>query len=808
MTKTSYLILAGLLLFLFTGRVAAQSKSALEDEAYEYLNNNEFVKAYDAFDKLNARYPKEIDYQFKLGICALSYPEKKARAIEIFQDMAMRYKTREAEFYLGKAFHVNYKFEQALNVLEPLVASISSSKKKEDKAMVEDAKLIINNCKNGITLTRNKTIAQVKNIGSPINTREIEGVPVITGDESMMIFTYQGKKSMGGKVNASLQPDPNGVYTSDIYMTTRNADSTWKPAVPITALNTKGNDAAIAISPDGLTLFTFLSNSEIAGDIYVSKLNGTEFSKPVPLNDNINTQDYWEGSCSISADGKLLYFSSERPTGLGGKDIWVSEKVDGDWGPAVNLGPQINTPYDDDAPFIHPDGVTLFFSSKGHVSIGGYDIMFSIKQPNGEWAEPKSMGIPLNTTEDDSYYVINSKGDMGYFSSDRATADAKGGQDIYTVNPGILGERPIVALFKGTVLGDGKPVEAKLEVFREGKDEVLGPYMTNPSTGKYLLTLKPGYVYRIKINADGYEPYEEEINLETMTDYIETQKDFKIFSKPFMASNPDAKAGSTTKELVRASPKPKELPPPTDSTGVAKTATPVTSTETASTPDKTTVAKETSKEHLTESQMSIATQQELAKESERLENEEKTRRAVARFQEEQRKKTEAKQAKLEEKIARAEEKRKKKEQARQEAIAATEMPVETASPCNSKLPELGPLKGRSLNDPEVYRMLMDLAGSYCAQGLVFKVQVGAYRNPSNFNASKLKHLGKIESEMYPDGITRFTQNQYTNLKDAEAHRQKAIAKGQGDSWIVAFVNGKRYTLEDFIMADFLGKTMN
>jgi len=131
------------------------------------------------------------------------------------------------------------------------------------------------------------------------------------------------------------------------------------------------------------------------------------------LNANINSE-FWEGSCSISSDGRYLYFASERLGGLGGKDLYVSEKVNGDWGPAVNLGPEINTPYNEDAPFIHPDGITLFFSSEGHKSIGGYDIMYSIRKDNS-WIEPLSMGIPLNTTEDDRYYVINAKGDVGYF---------------------------------------------------------------------------------------------------------------------------------------------------------------------------------------------------------------------------------------------------------------------------------------------------------------------------------------------------------------------------------------------------------
>jgi hypothetical protein len=137
---------------------------------------------------------------------------------------------------------------------------------------------------------------------------------------------------------------------------------------------------------------------------------------------------------------------------LGGRDLYVSERVNGDWGPrSKSRSHQSILQYNEDAPFIHPDGITLFFSSQGHKSIGGYDIMYSIKKDNS-WIEPLSMGIPLNTTEDDRYYVINAKGDVGYFSSNRGGAGGKGQQDIYTVTPGMLGEKPILALLKGSVL--------------------------------------------------------------------------------------------------------------------------------------------------------------------------------------------------------------------------------------------------------------------------------------------------------------------------------------------------------------------
>ncbi len=731
-----------LFMALLSIKTQAQSKSVLEDEGYDYLNNGDFIKAYEAFDKLHARYPKELDYQFKLGICCLSYPEKKERAIEVFQDMVTKYKTKEAEYYLARAYHANYKFDEALGVLRPLAASIVDSKKKEDKSMYEDVKIIISNCENGKIFFKNQLNSVVTNLGGPINSKELEAAPVITADESMMIFTYQGKKSTGGKVNASLESEPKGEYTSDIYMRLKVNDSTWGMPTPITALNTKGNDAAIALSPDGLTLFTFLSTNENEGDIMVSRLQGTEFSTPIPLNSNVNTPEYWEGSCSISADGKYLYFSSERPTGLGGRDIYVSEWIDDDWGPAVNLGPKINTPLDDDAPFIHPDGVTLFFSSKGHMSIGDYDIMFATKSDEG-WSDPKSMGMPVNTTEDDRFYVINSKGDKGYFSSDRATADSRGGRDVYMVKPGVIGERLVVGLFKGTIYGDDKPIEARIDLVKYSNKENIGPFFSNKSSGKYLVTVKPGSNYRIKIFADGYEPIEEDINIESLKDYAEIKKDFYMYSQSYAASNPGALKSDPTKlnfspAAAVAVVTPPEVVPEPEVPAVQEPEVPAVVVVPAAVPDR---------------------EEPEVKEPE------------------------------------------------PEPVVSNTAAKKNTSPCGN-LPDMGILKGKSLNDPGNYQILLNMAGSYCADNLTFKVQIGAYRKPGNFKYSNLKSLGKIVSKAYPDGITRFTLSQFKTIQEAEAMRQKAIGRGQNDSWIVGFIDGKRYTLEDLIMLDFLGKAIN
>jgi hypothetical protein len=259
----------------------------------------------------------------------------------------------------------------------------------------------------------------------------------------------------------------------------------------------------------------------------MSILEGNKWSEPVRLNSNINTE-YWEGSCSVSADGKYLYFASERPGGYGGRDLWVSEKVGDDWGPATNLGPIINTKYDEDAPFIHPDGITLFFSSKGHKSIGGYDIMYSIKK-EGQWLTPKNMGIPLNTTEDDRYYVINAKGDRGYLSSNRGGYGGKGKQDIYTSTPGIVGEKPVLAVVTGTVFGNEKPIAADIIITKVAENKEF-KLTSNQQTGKYYIALSPGMIYKVKVSAKGFEPTEEIFDIENIKEFTQINKNFFLLT--------------------------------------------------------------------------------------------------------------------------------------------------------------------------------------------------------------------------------------------------------------------------------------
>ena len=197
-----------------------------------------------------------------------------------------------------------------------------------------------------------------------------------------------------------------GDYYEDVFISYKEEEGWSKPKNIGPVINSHGHDAAIGLSPDGQTLYLYRSDSVKWGNIFACRLNGEIWESPMKLKAPINSKN-WEGSCSINADNNILFFVSNRPEGFGGKDIYMIRKLpNGEWAAPKNLGPTINTPEDEDAPFIHVDGQTLYFSSKGHKSMGGYDI-FKTTYNEGGWSTPTNIGYPINTAEDDRFFVLS-----------------------------------------------------------------------------------------------------------------------------------------------------------------------------------------------------------------------------------------------------------------------------------------------------------------------------------------------------------------------------------------------------------------
>ncbi len=492
------------------------------EESESSFNNDLFVKAIPGYKAVMEADTGNYNVCYKLGVCYLNSPNEKDLAQGFLEKASKRvsancneglFKEKNAPvitwFYLGKAQHFNSKFDEALASLDKFRTFLAPT----DVELLKLTDQTTAWCKNAKDLVAVPVKMKVENIGPQVNTQYPEYSPVVTADESQMFFTSRRPNTTGGKIDSR-----DNMYFEDVYSATKT-DSGWgnvkNAGVPI---NTNGHDATIGISVDGQKLFLYRDDNG-DGNIYESILSGDKWSAPVKMNDFINSSK-WEGSVCESADGTLLFYSSEREGGLGGKDIYYSRKLpNGQWGKAINMGPNVNTPYDEDAPFIHPDGVTLYFSSQGHSSMGGYDIFYcTFNADSNKWSKPVNMGYPVNTTDDDIYYFPTADNKRAYYSSFRK--DGYGEKDIYMLTLPEKTEAPL-AVYTGeiTSLLGGVPEGSTITVKDNATGEVVGVYTPNTSTGKYLFILPPGKNYNIAYEAEGYLFQSENLDVTDSASY-------------------------------------------------------------------------------------------------------------------------------------------------------------------------------------------------------------------------------------------------------------------------------------------------
>jgi outer membrane protein OmpA-like peptidoglycan-associated protein len=367
---------------------------------------------------------------------------------------------------------------------------------------------------------------EIERLSRSVNSEFNDYSPVVTADGSTMFFTSR-RPLLPKELKRNMEAREN-IYRSEL-----NEDSgNWNEA---TALPENVNDplrynSNIAISNDGQRLLIYRDDRYGNGDIYESFLKGATWSDPVPLPKGINSEAH-ESSASIAPDGRTIYFVSERKGGQGKRDIWKATKDQtGNWSEPVNLGKAINTSDDEESVFIHPDGKTLYFSSKGHGSMGGYDVFKSVYS-NGSWSKPTNLGEPINTLGDDMFFVLTADGHTGYYSSSRDGKD----KEIYTIR--FIAkeiekkeEQPQLTVIKGVVLDKSSnlPVEAKIVVMDNDLNEIVGEFNSNSESGKYLITLPSGKNYGISVSADGFLFHSENMDIAQTDGYKEINKKIEL----------------------------------------------------------------------------------------------------------------------------------------------------------------------------------------------------------------------------------------------------------------------------------------
>ncbi|MFM1931297.1 MAG: peptidoglycan-associated lipoprotein OmpA family [Bacteroidota bacterium] len=488
--------------FLTFGLFAQSNWSVGDKQLYRDASNwfeeGDFPSAMTAFRSLFAKDSTMADLQYKLGACELQAGQKE-RALSLLS-RAEKQGVKAATFEKGVALHRLYRFEEAIQHFEKYFAS-------GDKTYsVEHTQYHMDCSKRAIVSLATPVDVAITNVGPGINTSWKEYVPVITPDGKNIYFTSRRPDS-----TARLKDD-NGEYFEDVYHATKDSTG-WNKAINIgQPVNSETHDATVSISADGKTMIIYRTNENLTGgDLYLTTFKGGKWSKPEKLNDRINS-NYQEASASLSPDKQILYFSSNRPGGYGGKDLYrVRRLPNGEWSLPKNLGPSINTAYDEDAPYMDADGITLYFASKGHTTIGGYDLFRSTRTEEEVWTQPENLGYPVNTVDDDIFLAVDKGGKIGYFASERP--GGYGALDIYSID--FIYRQNEIIIVHGEVRATNEfPVGAEITLIDENTHKIQGVYRSNPNNGKFILDVHPLIRYKVIVEAPGYKTTSEEFEFD------------------------------------------------------------------------------------------------------------------------------------------------------------------------------------------------------------------------------------------------------------------------------------------------------
>jgi tetratricopeptide (TPR) repeat protein len=489
---------------LINSDLFSQSKSENKHtflDAESWILFEDYKEALPKYQQLLKLYPDNSNFKYRIGQCYLNTSGEKEKAISYLEDAVKNInadykegKFREtgapydALYYLANAYRINNQLDKALKTYEQFKKNLNSE--------VFDSNIVnlqIQSCYNSKELMKIPLFIKEQNLGNQINGSNSEFNPVISDKEDLIVFSRS-----------------QAFYDAILFSAKVNGQ--WSGPINMNELLRVDKDLyPTSISKDGKSLYMY-SSADYDGIIYTSQFENGVWAPPVKLNENINTK-YWESHATISHDNKKLYFTTNRKGTLGGLDIYVSNRDStGDWGPAINLGPLINTPYNEESPFLSEDDKTLFFSSRGHFNMGGYDIFFSTLLQNGEWSAPLNLGYPMNTTDDDVFFYPLKDGYEGYYA--KGSPGGLGKQDIYRIeifsdnHPRIFFVRGMVKVADLISIKDSVKIST-MNIKDQGQTIVV---YSNPKTGEYDLRLPQGN-YQIAYEAEKSEKVVRKFNL-------------------------------------------------------------------------------------------------------------------------------------------------------------------------------------------------------------------------------------------------------------------------------------------------------
>ncbi|MCX7862871.1 MAG: OmpA family protein [Bacteroidales bacterium] len=501
---TKLIFICCFLLFIFRGFAQKNSLDNAYDRALNYFKTGNLAVAKEILkhnlDDDSAHYKSyellaeiflsleqydSLLYYYRAGVrhCSKKYPE-------------MYFYLGNYEFYLGN-------ISQALEAYNCFIKQVPKSN------LVNKVNYQIQRCKYAMELMNNPVTFNPKNLGDGINSNCDEYYPYISSNDSVIIFTRKVPIFKGG--------NPASDNTQEDFYMSKLTEEGWTQAIPLKGnINTPMNEGAQTVTADGkYMVFTACNRRDGKGscDLYFSELTADGWTKARNLTE-INTM-FWESQPSISADGRVLYFASERQGGIGNADIYVSyRQSDGRWSKPQLLDTLINTPLAETSPFIHPDGRTLYFCSNGHMGVGGFDIFVTRLDENGNWTKPKNLGYPINTPKNEIGLVVSSTGTKAYITSSRE--GGYGLHDLYEFDLPVEAQANTVSYFKGTIKDKetGKPLAVTCEIIDLETNKVVYSVVSDTTDGSFLLGLPLGRMYGMYCSAKGYLFYTENIQLD------------------------------------------------------------------------------------------------------------------------------------------------------------------------------------------------------------------------------------------------------------------------------------------------------
>lgn len=418
-------------------------------------------------------------------------------------------------YTLGNAYYRSGFYQRAIDLYTKYLENAG-----QKATFISKARQNIEKCTQAIKLLQHPVPFNSENLGPNINSPDDEYWPSLTVDGKTIIFTrLVGSGTPKGQRKIMAQED---------FFTSQLINNQWQPSEPLTSINTIYNEGAQSISSDGkLLFFTACTRNDGFGscDIYYSRNKDGSWSVPQNVGEPVNSAS-WESQPSISANGELLYFVSNRKGGKGGMDIWeckllgFSDVGSPVWGKAINMGDSINTPGNENSPFIHSDGKTLYFASDYWPGLGGYDIFYSRLKNDSVWSKPKNLGYPINSYRDEQGLVVDAAGKNAYYASDRPGSKR---MDIYSFELYEEAKPTPVSYIKGKVLDEdsGLPICANVELIDLDNSKSVIKGESCWEKGEFLMCLPLGKEYAFTVSKEGYLFYSQNFQLKEKMDFVD-----------------------------------------------------------------------------------------------------------------------------------------------------------------------------------------------------------------------------------------------------------------------------------------------